>query len=275
MNAELPKPRNVAEGWHGRTLNRELRWLFVALGVLVALALVIVLVVVIFDATQSEDATRAEITCAELVQNNISWSYRPEDRTWTEAALHLLCHGTTKPAQPLLCFDQVLHGRLNWGAGDSWRWRDAATLCAGTDDAQARIACFSDQISAGASRRAATQACTLARSSAPIESSEQISCAAFIEGNIAWSASAGATWNSDYLKKLCGETSAPTQPGLCFNRVMRGGLDWGGGTTWQWANAIDLCAGTNDAEERIQCFRVQLTERGDWRAAINTCNPNR
>lgn len=249
-----------------------LKWLVAGVAALIAVVVMVALIMAIFANTQTEETSRTEIACAELVQNNISWSYRPEDRTWTEAALHLLCHGTTKPAQPLLCFDQVLHGRLNWGAGNSWRWRDAATLCAGTSNAQERIACFTNQIGTGASRREATEACTQARLSERAETTEQTSCAAFVQGNIAWSAE-GAEWNPEYVRKLCGQTSAPTQPGLCFNRVMRGGLDWGGGTEWQWANAVDLCAGTEDAQERIQCFRDKIAEHSDWRAAISACNP--
>src|SRR5215831_9258683 len=77
--------------------------------------------------------------------------------------------------------------------------------------------------------------------SAPVDS-----CPGNVQGKIAWDYTGNRSWNPENVQRLCARASNPTQPALCFKRVMFGGVNWGGGTRWQWQNAVDLCAGTDD-----------------------------
>ena len=55
-------------------------------------------------------------------------------------------------------------------------------------------------------------------------------------------------------------------------RAMHGGINWGGGTQWQWANAIDLCKGSPDANRTIGCFQNKIRSRQPRKSAIQACD---
>jgi hypothetical protein len=52
---------------------------------------------------------------------------------------------------------------------------------------------------------------------------------------------------------------------------MHGGINWGGGTQWQWQNALDLCKGTNNANNTISCFQGKIGAGSAWQQAISAC----
>ncbi|NES06757.1 MAG: hypothetical protein F6K22_30430 [Okeania sp. SIO2F4] len=47
---------------------------------------------------------------------------------------------------------------------------------------------------------------------------------------------------------------------------------WGGGTSWNWQNAINLCEGTQNASLTIRCFQREIQKRRPWSQAIQTCS---
>jgi len=100
---------------------------------------------------------------------------------------------------------------------------------------------------------------------------EQI-CFNAVQNQIAWNYQGNKSWSPNNVQDLCRGASNPNPraPAQCFQRVMHGGISWGGGTQWQWTNARDLCAGTPDADRTIACFQRSL--RGSaWQPAIAAC----
>jgi hypothetical protein len=99
-------------------------------------------------------------------------------------------------------------------------------------------------------------------------------CAQALQGRIAWDYSGSTRWNPDNVERLC-RGASDDQPARCFNRVMHGGINWGGGTRWEWANAIDLCEGTTNADATVACFQRYLGAGRPWGAAIAACDERR
>lgn len=96
-------------------------------------------------------------SCAEAVQDKIAYDYGGNTH-WGNNSIAALC-GSVPNAEPARCFQQVMHGGVEWAAGESkWRWQNALPLCAGTLDAQARIDCFSRKMPE-LGREQATAAC--------------------------------------------------------------------------------------------------------------------
>ena len=52
---------------------------------------------------------------------------------------------------------------------------------------------------------------------------------------------------------------------------MHGGINWGGGTKWQWQNALKLCKGTSNAEGTVSCFQAKIAAGERWGQAIAEC----
>lgn len=96
-------------------------------------------------------------------------------------------------------------------------------------------------------------------------------CRSAVQGKIAWSYTHQKDWDKNNLEALCRLTTQPREPGRCFQQVMHGGVDWGGGTTWLWQNALKLCASTNDADATIKCFSRRIGSGDDWSVAIDQC----
>jgi hypothetical protein len=98
-------------------------------------------------------------------------------------------------------------------------------------------------------------------------------CENALQGKIAWkySGSGKKMWNKANTESLCAGAENSTQPALCFQRIMHGSVNWGGGTRWKWQNAVDLCGGTLDANATISCFERQIRRGRHWRQAIRTC----
>jgi hypothetical protein len=126
-------------------------------------------------------------------------------------------------------------------------------------------------------RRAALGACLAAIAAllptalATASTSVEQACFDKIQDKIAWSYEGDKHWSPENLSRLCRGTSIAGEPGLCFSRVMHGGISHGAGTRWEWQNALSLCSGTSDAERTIACFQKSLGHTGDWQASIQEC----
>lgn len=75
----------------------------------------------------------------------------------------------------------------------------------------------------------------------------------------------------DDADRLC-DGAISEEPGRCFDRVVGGGVDWGGGTAWNPENAIRLCKATADSETTIDCFEGMIDEGLPWDRAIRLCS---
>ena len=108
---------------------------------------------------------------------------------------------------------------------------------------------------------------------APAAATPESDCFNFVQGNIPWNQSGSSTWAPNNIQALCQGTTKAAEPGRCFDRLMSGGVSWGGGTVWQWQNALNLCKGTNDANGTVACFQGKIGGGTGWQQAIAQCNP--
>jgi len=236
-----------------------------ALVVVSALIGFIIGALVMFLATGAPEKVRAsadERRCRDMVQGKMAWNYAG-DTDWDASALSRLCKGTTRPAQPPLCFDLVFHGRVDKGDGGQWRWQRAAALCAGTDDARGRVQCFKNAVGRGTDFRDAIEWCNPAR-----EVAGRTTCDKLVQGNIAWNADSETNWSQRKLDLLCGTTTRPTQPLLCFDRLFHGKGDWASLIAGEWRRAAQLCSGTNSADQRVACVTSELASQRDGELRI-------
>lgn len=197
-----------------------------------------------------------ELQCKDLLRGKIAWNY-DGNTAWDAGALELLCDGTTRPAQPPLCFDLVFHGRVDWGGGTQWRWRPATELCAGTDDARGRVQCFKDAVARGTEFRDAIELCN------PSERAEaRTTCHRLVQGKMAWNDDGDTNWTARKLDLLCGMTTNPTQPLLCFDRLYHGRGAWERIIKRDWRRAAQLCSGTGSVRETMQCVTEGIEKAG-------------
>lgn len=80
----------------------------------------------------------------------------------------------------------------------------------------------------------------------------------------------GGRWTSESLYQLCNGGSG-SEPAKCYERLMSGRVSWGQGTKWQLSNALSLCGGSSNGLGTISCFQRELSRRGNWRPAIDSC----
>jgi hypothetical protein len=52
---------------------------------------------------------------------------------------------------------------------------------------------------------------------------------------------------------------------------MHGGVDWGGGTNWEWQPALALCAGTVNAGRTVACFQREIASGQARQQAVDHC----
>ncbi|MGH9461909.1 MAG: PASTA domain-containing protein [Vicinamibacteria bacterium] len=100
-----------------------------------------------------------EDRCYELVQGEIAWDYKG-NKDWDPANVMRLCQGTSRAAEPGLCFERVMHGGIDWGGGTQWEWTNALDLCQGTNDATGTVDCFEGEIGRGRGWPEAIRACS-------------------------------------------------------------------------------------------------------------------
>ena len=97
-------------------------------------------------------------------------------------------------------------------------------------------------------------------------------CAQAFEGKVAWDYKNTKIWNIKNLNRLCKGAENSLQPSICFNKAMHGRINWGGGTQWEWINALHLCEGTKNASATISCFIDKIDSGQHWKPAISACN---
>lgn len=100
-------------------------------------------------------------------------------------------------------------------------------------------------------------------------------CADSVQGTIAWDGGSDTSWTAANVETLCSGATDSLEPGLCFQRIMSGTVNWGGGTNWNPVNALNLCKGSVNASATVTCFENQISASRDWRTAIENCQPNR
>ncbi|MFC3192710.1 hypothetical protein ACFODZ_00520 [Marinicella sediminis] len=95
-------------------------------------------------------------------------------------------------------------------------------------------------------------------------------CHNSLQNKVAWDYKGNKRWGTANMDRLCGTTNSD-QPAKCFNKVMHGNVNWGGGTQWQWENALKLCQGTLNANRTVVCFKKKIKEGSNWSSAISAC----
>ncbi len=96
-------------------------------------------------------------------------------------------------------------------------------------------------------------------------------CIARVQGVVAWNNQGDTRWNDVNVARLCRGTSAPAEPGLCFDRIMRSDTGTADDSEWQWQQALDLCEGTSDAARTIRCLKQETEQGGTRTNAIAVC----
>ena len=93
--------------------------------------------------------------CAREVKSGPNFGGRP----WSDANIERLCKAAPTSKAPAQCFAKIMTEGLDYGDGRNWSPESALSLCAGSTDTDATIACFSDKISAGDTWAVAVPAC--------------------------------------------------------------------------------------------------------------------
>jgi len=96
-------------------------------------------------------------------------------------------------------------------------------------------------------------------------------CALAVQGKIASSHKGPNTWTITNLSRLCRGAEASAEPAKCFEEIMRGKVEWGGGTVWVASNALVLCGGTQSARRTLDCFKRAVSSSQTWQVAIRQC----
>lgn len=95
-------------------------------------------------------------------------------------------------------------------------------------------------------------------------------CKNELQNRVAWDDKGSKRWAEANLEALC-RNGQGVQPARCFERVMHGNVSWGGGTKWQWKNALELCGGAQNAERTVGCFQRKISKGRPWQTAIAKC----
>ena len=220
-------------------------------------------------------AAKPQNPCAASVQGKIAWN-DAGDTTWDPQNVARLCRGAEGSVEPGRCFQQVMHGGVDWGGGKQWQWPDALALCAGTTDAKTTVVCLERSIRAGRPKTWAIAACQADKAAPGQPALLGSTCTTSVQGKIAWDYSGRTTWAPQNLARLCRGAEGSVEPGRCFQQVMHGGVAWGGSKRWEWPDAVALCAGTTDAKRTVACYEGWVRRGRTGQDAITACqaHPN-
>jgi hypothetical protein len=106
----------------------------------------------------SGDPIAENSLCVLAVQGKIASSHKGPN-TWTAANLTRLCRGAEASVEPGKCFEEIMRGKVDWGAGTTWVAANALALCAGTRSARRTLDCFNREISSRQPWQAAIRQC--------------------------------------------------------------------------------------------------------------------
>lgn len=211
--------------------------------------------------------------CRSAVEGRIPWN--GSDTHWAPANVERLCQGGVRD-EPARCFERLMQGRVSWGGGTNWQWENAVGLCHGSQDANATIACFEGQIRGRIAWQTAIQNCgsSGAQPTQPQMTQQPVDpiapCREALQGRVAWNSNGDTRWAEANIDQLC-RGGVRDEPARCFERLMRGGVNWGGGTKWEWENASELCHASQNAQATISCFEGQIRAKIAWKSAILAC----
>lgn len=107
-------------------------------------------------------AARPTTPCAQAVQGKVRLGPKGS-RAWPEGSVARLCHGAETSVEPARCFDELMRGKVNWGAGSTWTASHALLLCAGTKNARQTLDCFATSVAANEAWATAINSCRLAK----------------------------------------------------------------------------------------------------------------
>lgn len=105
-----------------------------------------------------DDTVAENSACVLAVQGKIPSSHKGSS-SWPAANLSRLCQGAEASAEPAKCFEQIVRGKVNWGAGTTWATANALALCGGTHNARRTLDCFSRGISSSQTWQVAIRQC--------------------------------------------------------------------------------------------------------------------
>jgi uncharacterized glyoxalase superfamily protein PhnB len=106
----------------------------------------------------SGDPIAENSPCVLAVQGKIASSHKGPN-TWTAANLTRLCRGAEASVEPGKCFEEIMRGKVDWGAGTTWVTANALALCGGTRSARRTLDCFNKEISSRQPWQAAIRQC--------------------------------------------------------------------------------------------------------------------
>src|SRR5262249_15012659 len=80
-------------------------------------------------------------------------------------------------------------------------------------------------------------------------------------------------WKSPgpWAARLCQGAEASPEPVRCYEELMRGKVSWGGGKAWSAPQALNLCSGSRNARQTIDCFSGKIASEEPWQTAIKDC----
>ncbi len=96
--------------------------------------------------------------CVLAVQGKVPSAHKGPN-TWVPANLGRLCRGAEASVEPARCFEELMRGKTNWGAGTTWMTPNALALCGGTRSARRTIDCFTKQIASSQTWQIAIKQC--------------------------------------------------------------------------------------------------------------------
>jgi len=96
--------------------------------------------------------------CVLAVQGKVPSAHKGPN-AWVPANLGRLCRGAEASVEPARCFEELMRGKTNWGAGTTWMTPNALALCGGTRSARRTIDCFTKQIASNQTWQIAIKQC--------------------------------------------------------------------------------------------------------------------
>jgi uncharacterized glyoxalase superfamily protein PhnB len=96
--------------------------------------------------------------CLLSVQGKVAFGPKGPT-TWALTGLSSLCRGAETSVEPGKCFEELMRGKVNWGAGTIWLPSNALALCGGTLNARRTLDCFKRKVASSESWPVAIRQC--------------------------------------------------------------------------------------------------------------------
>lgn len=262
-------------------------------------------------AESDTDSRQPELNdaCEMALQGKVPYDNKGST-DWADSQIKILCGTAINSSQPAICFSDIMLSEITQGNDKKWEWRYAIQLCKQTLNSQETLKCYFDKVKSQGkiNWKEIITDCNSIISTAPIISPVEVAeplpiqsapvvqiekksaiqkdvsvappvkkavvstrCEDALQGKISWNYTGSKNWNASNLNRLCKGVEDSIEPSICVDKVMHGGISWGGGTQWKWENAVHLCEGTNNAATTISCFENKITFGDDWEPAVAAC----